>query len=79
MRHGASKSRSGAARRRGDGAGTLALVREQKEKVRALVERRKHLGFPVPDGCETWWTDYESHTAARPGGLPPSPSGAFAG
>ena len=63
----------------GDGAGTLALVREQKEKVRALVERRKHLGFPVPDGCETWWTDYEAHTAARPGGLPPSPSGAFAG
>ena len=33
-------------------AGTLALVREQKERVRDLVERRKQLGFPVPDGCE---------------------------
>ena len=60
--------------RKGDGAGTLALVREQKQKVRALVERRKHLGFPVPDGCEAWWTGYEVHTAPRPDRLPPSPS-----
>ena len=75
MRPGASRSRSG----RGssperDGAGTLALVREQKEKVRALVDRRKQLGFPVPDGCEAWWTEYEAHAAVRPDGLPPSPA-----
>ena len=58
----------------GDGAGTLALVREQKDKARALVDRRKQLGFPVPDGCEAWWTEYEAHTAVRPDILPPSPS-----
>ena len=57
-----------------EAAGTLALVREQKEKVRALVDRRKQLGFPVPGDCEAWWTEYEAHTAARPDGLPPSPS-----
>ena len=58
----------------GDGAGALALVREQKGKVRALLERRKQLGFPVPVACETWWTDYEAHTTARPDGLAPSPA-----
>ena len=74
-RPGASRSRSGPATpRQADGAGTLALVREQKQKVRALVERRKQLGFPVPDGCEAWWTGYEVHTAPRPDRLPPSPS-----
>jgi len=57
-----------------DGAGTLALVREQKEKVRHLVDRRKQLGFPVPEGCEAWWTEYEAHAAVRPDGLPPSPA-----
>jgi hypothetical protein len=56
-----------------DNAGTLALVREQKECVRDLVDRRKQLGFPVPDGCEAWWTEYEAHTTARPDGLPPRP------
>jgi NTE family protein len=50
--------------------GTLALVREQKERVRDLVEQRKQLGFPVPDGCEAWWTEYESHTGDRPVRLP---------
>jgi hypothetical protein len=54
-------------------AGTLALVREQKEIVRDLVDRRKQLSFPVPDGCESWWSEYESHLDARPGDLPPSP------
>ena len=58
----------------GRDAGTLALVREQKEQVRALVDQRKQLGFPVPDGCEAWWTDYEAHTAERPPGLPPAPA-----
>ena len=54
-------------------AGTLALVREQKEIVRDLVDRRKQLGFPVPDGCQGWWTEYEAHLDARPEGLPPTP------
>ena len=51
-------------------AGALALVREQKDRVRDLVERRKQLGFPVPDECEEWWTDYEGHTGERPARLP---------
>jgi predicted acylesterase/phospholipase RssA len=51
-------------------SGALALVREQKERVRDLVERRKQLGFPVPDGCEAWWTEYEAHTGERPARLP---------
>jgi len=55
-------------------AGTLALVREQKERVCALVERRKHLGAAVPDGCEAWWTEYEAHSGERPGRLPDSPA-----
>ena len=58
----------------GSAAGTLALVREQKERVRELVGQRKQLGFAVPDSCEAWWTEYESHTAPRPGGLPANPS-----
>jgi len=56
-----------------DVAGTLALVREQKERVRGLVERRKQLGFPVPDACEAWWTEYEAHTTTRPAHVPPAP------
>ncbi len=51
-------------------AGTLALVREHKETVRTLVDRRKQLGFPVPDGCDDWWSGFEAHTAERPQGLP---------
>ena len=50
-------------------------MREQKERVRTLVDRRKQLGFPVPDGCEDWWTGYEAHTAERPQGLPLCSSG----
>ena len=63
-------------RNRVDGteAGTMALVRERKERVRELVDRRKQLGFPVPEGCEEWWLGYETHTAARPPELPPAPS-----
>jgi NTE family protein len=57
----------------GDTAGTLALVREQKARVCALVDRRKQLGVPVPEGCEAWWCDYETHTEERPPGLPESP------
>jgi NTE family protein len=50
--------------------GTLALVREQKDRVRDLVEQRKQLGLPVPDGCEAWWTEYESHAGEPPARLP---------
>jgi predicted acylesterase/phospholipase RssA len=62
-----------AAERSGDAGsepGTLALVREQKERVRELVEKRKHLGFPVPDDCEAWWSEYETHNGPRPARLP---------
>ena len=53
--------------------GTLALIREHKARVRDLVDRRKQLGFAVPDGCEAWWTEYEVHTAERPAHLPSRP------
>ena len=64
----------GEGRAEGAEAGTLALVREQKERVRELVDRRKQLGFPLPEGCEAWWTEYEAHTAARPAGCRPAPA-----
>jgi NTE family protein len=54
-------------------AGALALVREQKERIRELVDRRKQLGFPTPEGCAAWWSEYEVHTAERPYWLPTSP------
>ena len=54
-------------------AGYCALLRECKEAIRQLVEQRKQLGFPVPDGCEAWWTEYEIHAGARPGHLPRQP------
>ncbi len=57
-----------------DVAGTLSLVREQKERVRSIVEQRKQLGFPVPDGCASWWTEYELHAADRPESLPVMPA-----
>ena len=65
-----SASRPGA-----NDAGTLALIREQKETVRRLVDERKQLGFPVPVDCEHWWTQYEMHNGRRPGNLPAAPSG----
>ena len=46
----------------------------QKSRVRQLVERRKQLGFAVPDGCEAWWSEYETHAAERPPGLPSRPA-----
>jgi hypothetical protein len=58
----------------GSVAGKLALVREHKGRVRDLVERRKQLGFSVPDGCETWWNEYETHTTGPPGFLPSRPA-----
>ena len=54
-------------------AGTLSLVREQKARIRDIVEQRKQLGFPVPDGCAAWWSDYEVHGAERPASLPLTP------
>ena len=59
----------------GTGAGTMALVREQKDRVRELVVQRKCMGFPVPEGCDAWWLTYEAHTGTAPTGLPSSPEG----
>ena len=56
-----------------DEAGTLALVREHKRHVRDLVDRRKQLGFPLPDGCEAWWGEFEVHTSPQPQTLPARP------
>jgi hypothetical protein len=54
-------------------AGTMALVREQKSQVRRILGRRKDLGYPVPEGHEAWWSEYEAHAGAPPAGLPASP------
>jgi hypothetical protein len=63
-----------AARLGGDAEpGTCALVRECKLAIRHLVEQRKQLGYPVPDGCEEWWVDYEIHDGVRPDDLPTRP------
>jgi NTE family protein len=56
-------------------AGICALLRECKLAVRDLVDQRKQLGFPVPDGCEAWWTEYEVHDHERPAHLPARPLG----
>jgi predicted acylesterase/phospholipase RssA len=58
----------------GSTAGTMALLRELKEQVYRAVDGRKQLGFPVPEGCETWWTEYEAHIGVRPANLAPSPA-----
>jgi NTE family protein len=58
---------------RAEAAGVCALVRECKLAVRDLVDQRKQLGFPVPDECETWWTEYELHDSAPPSHLPVGP------
>jgi NTE family protein len=57
----------------GTDAGTLSLLRDLKEKIYEAVDHRKQLGFPVPDGCEAWWTEYEVHGGLRPVDLPPCP------
>jgi len=54
-------------------AGMLALVREKKRRVRDRLDRRKQLGFPVPDDCQAWWAEYEVHTTPRPDWLAPEP------
>jgi hypothetical protein len=56
-----------------DLAGDLALLRECKVTVRELVDQRKHLGCPLPDGCERWWNQYEAHRAGPPSHLPATP------
>jgi NTE family protein len=54
-------------------AGTLALLRQLKHEVWRLVDHRKQLGFPVPDGCDVWWSDYEVHDGTPPSQLPRCP------
>jgi predicted acylesterase/phospholipase RssA len=58
----------------GSTAGTLALVRELKGQVRELVDHRKQLGFPVPEGCAAWWSAYEVHSGECPAHLPAGPA-----
>jgi NTE family protein len=52
--------------------GSLALLREIKETIGELMDQRKQLGFPVPEGCGAWWSEYEVHGPA-PSGLPACP------
>jgi hypothetical protein len=54
-------------------AGTFALLRELKEQAFRAVDQRKQLGFPVPEGCEAWWAEYEVHGGLRPVNLPACP------
>jgi NTE family protein len=54
-------------------AGDLALLRECKERIGDIADQRKQLGYPLPEGCDAWWTEYEIHHGARPGHLPPQP------
>jgi predicted acylesterase/phospholipase RssA len=54
-------------------AGVCALLRECKSGIRQLVDQRKQLGYPVPDGCAEWWTEYEFHDGERPSHLPRRP------
>jgi hypothetical protein len=51
-------------------AGSFARLREIKADIESLVDRRKQLGFPVPEGCQAWWTDYEVHGGILPSYLP---------
>jgi hypothetical protein len=51
-------------------AGSFALLREIKGQLQGLVDRRKQLGFPVQEGCEAWWTEYEVHGGIHPPHLP---------
>jgi hypothetical protein len=44
-----------------DIAGDLAILRQHKERVHELMDQRKQLGFPVPEGCADWWSEYEIH------------------
>ena len=54
-------------------AGNLALLRQLKHEIARVIDRRKQLGFPVPDGCEAWWSDFETHSGQRPPNLPSCP------
>jgi predicted acylesterase/phospholipase RssA len=53
----------------GSTAGTQALVRELKSHIREVVDHRKQLGFPVPEGCTAWWSEYEIHSGECPAHL----------
>jgi NTE family protein len=65
--------RIGPANGPGAGAGTIALLRELKQRIATLVDQRKQLGFPVPEGCAAWWTEYEVHNDPPPADLPLCP------
>jgi predicted acylesterase/phospholipase RssA len=54
-------------------AGTLALLRQLKHEISRFLDHRKQLGFPVPEDCQAWWSDYEVHGGLRPSNLPTCP------
>ena len=47
-------------------------LRESLGEEDAIAENVE-LGFPVPDGCEAWWTGFEVHRGLRPPNLPNCP------
>ncbi|MGP0029423.1 MAG: patatin-like phospholipase family protein [Acidimicrobiales bacterium] len=53
--------------------GTLALLRQLKHEIALLLDQRKQLGFPAPEGCEAWGREYEVHGGLRPPALPACP------
>jgi hypothetical protein len=55
-------------------AGDLALLRECKDRIADIADQRKQLGYPLPEGCAAWWTEYEIHHGVRPGHLPATPT-----
>ena len=54
-------------------AGAWAQLRDLKSRIRDVVDQRKQLGFPVPDDCASWWTEFEVHAEPRPSHLPTCP------
>jgi len=54
-------------------AGTLAVLVRHKQEISRVLDQRKQLGFPLPEGCDAWWSDYEMHEGLRPPNLPTCP------
>jgi hypothetical protein len=56
----------------GASASELASLTRLKRVIRDALLDRKDAGLPTPEGASRWWTGYELHGGARPGGLPAS-------
>ena len=50
----------------------LDALRGLKHAVRSAVRARTAIGFPEPDGAESWWTGYELHGDDVPDSFPSS-------